>query len=89
MQPELAAKGIDVRPVHYTNHAQLVHALADVHTLLATVGGDPLGMRDAQLALIAAAQEAGVQCFAPSEYATTTTAGIEHHAPKNEVWAAT
>ncbi|KAK5128907.1 hypothetical protein LTR85_000240 [Meristemomyces frigidus] len=77
-QPDLAAKGVD-----------LVHALSDVHTLLATLGGDPPGLRDAQLALIAAVQEAGVKRFAPSEYASISNEGIDLYRHKSEVWAAT
>lgn len=32
-QPDLVAKGVDVRQVDYNNHAGLVQALSDVHTL--------------------------------------------------------
>lgn len=87
-QPELAAKGIDVRPVNYTDHAQLVQALADVHTLISVVGGDTVALLDAQLALIAAAKEAEVKRLAPSEYAGLGYEGIDLYQPKAEVWAA-
>jgi len=86
-QPSLAAKGVDVRPVDYTNHAQLVATLHDVHTLLSVIGGSPSALRDAQLALIEAAKEAGVKRFAPSEYAGVGYEGIDLYQPKAEVWA--
>ena len=69
-------------------HAQLVAALNGVHTLLATIGGSGAAMRDAQLALIPAAIETGVQRFAPSEYAGMGYTGIDLYAPKADVWAA-
>lgn len=33
-QPALSAQGLDIRPVDYTNHTQLVQALSGVHTVL-------------------------------------------------------
>ena len=88
-QPELAAQGIEVRPVDYNNHAQLVKALEGVHTVLSVIGGSPDAIRDAQLALIPACKEAGVQRFAPSEYAGNSNDGIDLYAGKKEVWQAT
>ena len=32
-QPEFAAQGVDVRPVDYSNHEQLVEAFQGVHTV--------------------------------------------------------
>lgn len=88
-QPEFAAQGVDVRPVDYNNHAQLVQALEGVHTVLSVIGGSPEAIRDAQLALLPACKEAGVKRFAPSEYAGTTNEGIDLYAGKKEVWQAT
>ncbi|TKA61975.1 hypothetical protein B0A55_10669 [Friedmanniomyces simplex] len=87
-RPELAALGVEVRPVEYTNHAQLVTALKDIHTLLSVIGGSAQALRDAQLALVAAAKEAGVKHFAPSEYAGSSNETINLYHPKAEVWTA-
>ena len=81
----LSAKGVDVRAVDYTQHEQLVAALADVHTVLPLIGGSSDTMRDTQLALIKAATEAGCKRFAPSEYAGQGYAGVEMYAGKAEV----
>ena len=87
--PTYAARGVDVRPVDYTNHAELVRALSGVDTLLSTIGGSLEGLLNAQLALIAAAKEAGVRRWAPSEYAGSTYEGVDLYAPKATVWEAT
>ncbi|KAK3678809.1 hypothetical protein LTR78_001262 [Recurvomyces mirabilis] len=87
-QPEWSAKGIDVRPIDYANHSQLTTALGDVHTVLSVIGGDAEAIRNSQLALLAAAKEAGVKRFAPSEYAGTSNEGIDLYAGKAEVWSA-
>ncbi|KAK0943877.1 hypothetical protein LTR29_004642 [Friedmanniomyces endolithicus] len=87
-KPELAALGIEVRPVDYTDHVQLVACLRDVHTVLSVIGGSVEAIKDAQLALLAAAQEAGVKRFAPSEYAGTSNDTIDLYHGKAEVWTA-
>lgn len=86
-QPALEAQGVEVRPVDYNNHNQLVQSLHGVHTLLSTIGGQ--GLLSAQVALIAAAKEAGVQRFAPSEYAGNGYDGVDLYQPKAVVWEAT
>ncbi|KAF2168190.1 hypothetical protein M409DRAFT_21634 [Zasmidium cellare ATCC 36951] len=88
-QPALSARGIDVRPVDYTSHAQLVQALQGVHTLLSVIGGSLQGLLDSQLALIDAAKEAGIKRFAPSEYAGNGYEGVDLYQPKAVVWEAT
>lgn len=88
-QPEIAAHGVDVRPVDYADHEQLVKALSDVHTLLSVVGGSLQGLLDAQLALIKAAKEADVKRWAPSEYAGNGYEGVDLYQPKAVVWEAT
>ena len=89
--PSLTAKGVDVRPVSYTDHASLTTALRDVHTLLSVIGGNfkPEQMRDSQLALIAAAKEAGVKRFAPSEFAVKEYRDWDLYAGKVPVLEAT
>ena len=88
-QPEFTAQGIDVRPVDYNNHDQLVKALEGVHTVLSVIGGSAEAIRTAQLNLIPACKEAGVTRFAPSEYAGNTNKGVDLYAGKEEVWQAT
>jgi len=89
-QPEWTAKGVDVRPVDYTSRTSLVQALQGVHTVLSMIGASPEAMRDSQLALVAAAKEAGVRRFAPSEYvgAGGGYRDIDLYAGKGEVWEA-
>lgn len=86
-QPEFAAQGVDVRPVDYNNHGQLVQALHGVHTVLSFIGASS-GTKS-QLTLLTACQEAGVTRFAPSEYAGNGYEGIDLYAGKAEVWEAT
>lgn len=88
-QPDFTSKGVDVRPVDYANHVQLVNALKDVHTVLSVIGGDGSAIKSAQLALISACKEAGVKRFAPSEYAGIDNEDIDLYTPKREVWEAT
>jgi uncharacterized protein YbjT (DUF2867 family) len=73
--------------VDYTNSTELTHALRDVHTLLSLIGGS--GLLESQLALISAAQIAGVKRFAPSEFAGRGHDGIDLYAGKAVVWEAT
>jgi hypothetical protein len=87
-KPDLTAQGIDVRPVDYSNHAQVTKALQGVHTVVSVIGGDPEALRSAQLSLIAACKEAGVKRFAPSEYAGASNDGIDLYQGKAEVWKA-
>lgn len=72
----------------YTKHAELVSALEGVHTLLSVIGGSLDGLLDSQLNLLAAAQEAGVKRFAPSEYAGKGYEGVDLYQPKAKVWEA-
>ncbi|KAK4504888.1 hypothetical protein PRZ48_002851 [Zasmidium cellare] len=88
-KPELSAKGIDVRPVDYASHEQLVQALNGVHTLLSFIGGSLEGLLDSQLALIEAAKVAEVKRWAPSEYAGNGYEGVDLYQPKAVVWEAT
>ncbi|KAF2718789.1 NAD(P)-binding protein [Polychaeton citri CBS 116435] len=85
-QPEWSAKGADVRPVNYNNHAQLVESLRGVHTILSFIGGSTDGIRDSQKAIIVAAKEAGVTRFAPSEFAGSSYDGIDLYKPKSELF---
>lgn len=83
---KLTTQGIDVRTVDYTSHEQLVASLSGVHTVISTIGGT---LKDnTQFALLAAAKEAGVKRFAPSEYAGKSYEGIDLYASKAKVWEA-
>ena len=87
--PSLTAKGVEVRPVSYTDHASLTAALHGVHTVLSTIGSfNRNDMRDSQLAVIAAAKEAGVKRFAPSEFAIREYQDWDFYAGKIPVWEA-
>ena len=88
--PSLTAKGVEVRPVSYTDHASLTTALRDVHTVLSTIGSSSQNeTRESQLAIIAAAKEAGVKRFAPSEYAIRDYKDWDFYAGKIPVLEAT
>ncbi|GJE97685.1 NAD(P)-binding protein [Phanerochaete sordida] len=68
--PTLDALGVRIHAVSYDDHAALTAALAGVHTVISTIAGlDEASMVAPQLALLAAAQAAGVARFAPSEFA--------------------
>ena len=87
--PSLTAKGVEVRPVSYTDHTSLTSALRGVHTVLSTIGSfNRDDMRDSQLAVIAAAKEAGVKRFAPSEFAIREYQDWDLYAGKTPVWEA-
>ena len=88
-QPTWSALGVLVRVVDYTSPSSLTAALAGVHTVLSLIGGSASALRDGQLALIAAAKQAGVKRFAPSEFALKGGGyGLELYAGKKEVWDA-
>lgn len=88
--PSLTAKGVQVRPVSYTDHASLTNALRGVHTVLSTIGSSHQDeTRGSQLAIIAAAKEAGVKRFAPSEYAIRDYKDWDFYAGKIPVLEAT
>lgn len=88
-QPAWAARGIKVREIDYNSHDSLTAALKDVHTLLSLIGGSLSALRESQLALVAAAKDAGVKRFAPSEFALKGGAyDIDLYAGKREVWDA-
>jgi hypothetical protein len=86
-QSTWTARGIPVREIDYASRSSLVNALKDVHTVLSFIGGSASALRDSQLALVAAAQEAGVQRFAPSEFAIRGGGyDLDLYAGKREVW---
>ena len=88
--PALSAKGLQVRPVSYTDHTSLTAALRGIHTVLSLIAGiDRDQMRDSQLAIIAAAKEAGVKRFAPSEFAIRDYRDWDFYAGKIPVLEAT
>jgi hypothetical protein len=88
-QPAWIVQGITVREVDYASHSSLVQALQGVHTVLSFIGGSASALRDSQLALVSAAQEAGVKRFAPSEFALRGGGyDLDLYAGKREVWDA-
>ncbi|KAI5212996.1 hypothetical protein AUEXF2481DRAFT_44529 [Aureobasidium subglaciale EXF-2481] len=82
---EAIPKGVTWKQVDYQNHTQLIEALEGVHTLLSFVydQDDPSG--PLQKALINAAVDAGVQRFAPSEWASSGVDHISWYAYKGEI----
>lgn len=88
-QPDWTARGVEVRQVDYTSHESLTNALSDVHTLLSLLGGTATALGESQLALVAAARDAGVKRFAPSEFALRGGAyELGLYAGKKLVWEA-
>jgi uncharacterized protein YbjT (DUF2867 family) len=59
---------IEIVTAAYTDHAALVTALTDVDVVVSAVSGTRSVIVDAQTALLAAAVEAGVPRFIPSDY---------------------
>lgn len=88
-QPSWSAQGVTVRETDYTSHASLTSALEGVHTVVSLIGGSESALLNSQLALVAAAKEAGVKRFAPSEFALKGGAyDIDLYAGKAKVWDA-
>ena len=85
--PELAALGVKIRQLDYGNQ-QIHRPCFKRHAhLLSTIGTiDQAGLKDAQLLLLSAAREAGVKCFAPSEYSFSTYDSWDMYAGKTPVW---
>jgi nucleoside-diphosphate-sugar epimerase len=88
-QPTWAARGVVVREVDYDSHESLTAALSGVHTVLSLIGGSATALRSSQLALVAAAKQAGVKRFAPSEFSLRGGGyDLDLYAGKREVWDA-
>jgi len=88
-QPAWTACGVFVRQVDYTSPETLIAALQGVHTVLSLIGGSAAALRDGQLALVAAAKQAGVKRFAPSEFSLRGGGyELDLYAGKREVWDA-
>ncbi|WP_439691781.1 NmrA family NAD(P)-binding protein [Curtobacterium sp. SP.BCo] len=64
-----AEQGVDVVTADYTDHGALTSALAGVDVVVSAVSGTRTVIVDAQRALLAAAVDAGVARFVPSDYA--------------------
>ncbi|KAM0713992.1 hypothetical protein Q7P37_010956 [Cladosporium fusiforme] len=88
-RPDLEAHGVEVRQVDYSSHESLTKGLQGVHTLLSFLGGTATALHESQLALVAAAKEAGVKRFAPSEFAVRGGGyELSLYAGKKAVWEA-
>lgn len=64
----LTTFNVEVRPVDYTDHASLVEALKDVHTVISVLKIPGPEWLQYQVNLLRAAEKAGVKRFAPSEF---------------------
>lgn len=70
VSPELTTlPHVTVKPVDYSVHSSLVHALKGVDAVVSTIGFAGFGN---QKALADAAKEAGVRVFLPSEWGAPT-----------------
>ena len=86
-QPTWTARGVLVHEVDYESHETLTVALQGVHTVLSLIGGSATALRDGQLALVAAAKQAGVKRFAPSEFSLRGGGyDLDLYAGKSAVW---
>jgi nucleoside-diphosphate-sugar epimerase len=90
-QPQLVAQGIPTHVATYLpfGHAALVVFLKahKVHTIICGIWS-LTGFVDSHLAILAAAKEAGVHRFAPSEWAVPVYQTIGLYAMKLELWQA-
>ncbi|KAM0459977.1 hypothetical protein ACHAO4_002103 [Trichoderma viride] len=87
-QPDLETRGVVVRIVDYASHEQLTKALEGVHTVLSCIWTFDSVVLTSQLALLAAAKEAKVKRFAPSEWAVPEYDKVTYYESKKGVWEA-
>jgi len=87
-QRELSKQGVSVRIVDYTSHENLTKRLEDVHTVISCIWSFGPELATSQLALLKAAQGAGVKRFVPSDWATDRYDAISAYASKGTVWDA-
>ncbi|KAJ5293584.1 hypothetical protein PENANT_c002G05325 [Penicillium antarcticum] len=82
--------GVDMRCVDYHSHDSLVLALSDVHAVISVLLIPGPDWVTAQVNLLHAAEAAGCQRFAPSEFALTSFAHtmVDLLNAKNTVWNA-
>ncbi|KAJ0412961.1 NAD(P)-binding protein [Aspergillus carlsbadensis] len=83
--PKEPAEGITWIKPNYDSVEQLTETLQGVHTLLSFVTEQEGAESPIQKRLIAAAVQAGVKRFAPSEWATATTQNLPWYAYKAEI----
>jgi uncharacterized protein YbjT (DUF2867 family) len=87
-QPNLETEGVSVRVVDYTSPEGLKSALRGVHTVISCIWSFGLDFGPSQLALLRAAQDAGVKRFVPSDWATDKYDAVSAYAAKATVWNA-
>ncbi|KAL2795166.1 hypothetical protein BJX66DRAFT_350751 [Aspergillus keveii] len=83
--PDLAAHGVNLIQVDYNDRDTLAGYLGGVHTVLSFISPTAVEAGSAQKNLIDASIKAGVQRFAPSEWATRSSSGIAGYSMKDEV----
>jgi nucleoside-diphosphate-sugar epimerase len=87
-RPALEEKGVLVRVVDYGSAQSLETALQGVHTVISCIWSFGPDFETSQLALLKAAENAGVKRFVPSDWATDHYGSVRAYAAKGTVWNA-
>jgi nucleoside-diphosphate-sugar epimerase len=85
-RPALEKQGVSVRVVDYTSPDGLKSALQGIHTVISCIWSFGPEFGSSQLALLQAAQDAGVKRFVPSDWATDKYDAVGAYAAKATVW---
>jgi nucleoside-diphosphate-sugar epimerase len=87
-RPALEEKGVSVSLVDYSSAQSLETALQGVHTVISCIWSYGPDFGTSQLALLKAAEDAGVKRFVPSDWATDHYGSVNAYAAKTMVWDA-
>jgi nucleoside-diphosphate-sugar epimerase len=87
-RPALEEKGVSVSLVDYSSAQSLETALQGVHTVISCIWSYGPDFGTSQLALLKAAEDAGVKRFVPSDWATDHYGSVNAYAAKTTVWNA-
>jgi nucleoside-diphosphate-sugar epimerase len=87
-RPALEEKGVSVSLVDYSSAQSLETALQGVHTVISCIWSYGPDFGTSQLALLKAAEDAGVKRFVPSDWATDYYGSVNAYAAKTTVWNA-
>lgn len=87
-RPALEEKGVSVSLVDYSSAQSLETALQGVHTVISCIWSYGPDFGTSQLALLKAAEDAGVKRFVPSDWGTDHYGSVNAYAAKTTVWNA-
>lgn len=87
-RPALEENGISVRVVDYNSPQSLKTGLQGVHTVISCIWSFGPDFGPSQLALLKAAEDAGVKRFVPSDWATDHYDSVSAYTAKATVWNA-